>query len=82
MLLIKGFDAGEPILYLSTDAGQPLTAVLERATFVPALDGAPFNGGDDFMGSARERLSALSTGRPGRKTSRPRVSHTWPSMGV
>lgn len=67
MLLIKGFDAGEPILYLSTDAGQPLTAVLERATFVPALDGAPFNGGDDFMGSARERLFGFVNGQTGAK---------------
>src|SRR6266571_4247427 len=37
MLFVKGFDAGQPIVYLSTDAGQPLTAVLERATYVPAL---------------------------------------------
>jgi len=27
LLFIKGFDAGQPIIYLSTDAGQPLTAV-------------------------------------------------------
>src|ERR1700758_4658588 len=51
MLLVKGFDAGQPILYLSTDAGQPLTAVLERSTYVPALNDASFNGGDDFLGS-------------------------------
>src|SRR2546423_11219963 len=31
MLFVKGFDAGQPIVYLSTDAGQPLTAVLEAA---------------------------------------------------
>jgi hypothetical protein len=36
MLFVKGFDAGQPIVYLSTDAGQPLTAVLERSTYVPA----------------------------------------------
>jgi hypothetical protein len=56
LLFVKGFDAGEPIVYISTDAGQPLTAVLERSTYVPALDKASFNGGDDFLGSARERL--------------------------
>src|SRR5713226_2321524 len=56
LLLVKGFDAGKPILYLSTDAGQPLTAVLERSTYVPALDMAAYNGGDDFLGSSRERL--------------------------
>src|SRR6266567_4141469 len=31
LLFVKSFDAGQPILYLSTDAGQPLTAVLERS---------------------------------------------------
>src|SRR3984885_13475824 len=40
MLFVKGFDAGQPIVYLSTDAGQPLTAVLERSTYVPALNNA------------------------------------------
>jgi hypothetical protein len=66
MLFIKGFDAGEPIVYLSTDAGQPLTAVLERATYVPALDKAAYNGGDDFLGSARERLFGFINGQTGR----------------
>ena len=65
MLFIKGFDAGEPIVYLSTDAGQPLTAVLERSTYVPALDSAPYNGGDDFLGSARERLFSFVNGQAG-----------------
>lgn len=63
MLFIKGFDAGQPILYLSTDAGQPLTAVLERATYAPALDKAPYNGGDDFLGSSRERLFGFINGQ-------------------
>jgi hypothetical protein len=65
LLLVKGFDAGQPIVYLSTDAGQPLSAVLERATYVPALDQAAFNGGDDFLGSARERLFGFVNGRTG-----------------
>ncbi len=65
MLFIKGFDAGQPIVYLSTDAGQPLTAVLERSTYVPALDRAPYNGGDDFLGSARERLFGFINGQTG-----------------
>jgi hypothetical protein len=66
MLFVKGFDAGEPIVYLSTDAGQELPAVLERSTFVPALDRAAYNGGDDFLGSARERLFAFVNGQTGR----------------
>ncbi len=65
MLVVKGFDAGQPIIYLSTDAGQPLTAVLERATYVPALDHASYNGGDDFLGSARERLFGFINGQTG-----------------
>jgi hypothetical protein len=65
LLFVKGFDAGQPIVYISTDAGQPLTAVLERSTFVPALNSAPFNGGDDFLGSARERLFGFINGQTG-----------------
>jgi hypothetical protein len=63
MLFVKGFDAGQPIVYLSTDAGQPLTAVLERSTYVPALNDASFNGGDDFLGSAAVWLHQRSDGR-------------------
>jgi hypothetical protein len=65
MLFVKGFDAGQPIVYISTDAGQPLTATLERSTYVPALDHAPYNGGDDFLGSARERLFGFINGQTG-----------------
>src|SRR5712691_6103056 len=65
ILFVKGFDAGQPIVYISTDAGQPLTAVLERSTYVPALDKASYNGGDDFLGSARERLFGFVNGRSG-----------------
>jgi hypothetical protein len=65
MLLVKGFDAGEPILYLSTEADDAQAATLERATYVPALANAPYNGGDDFVGSARERLFGFVNGRTG-----------------
>src|SRR6266487_1003577 len=44
LLFVKGFDAGQPIVYISTDAGQPLTSVLERSTYVPALDKVAYNG--------------------------------------
>ena len=70
LLFVKGFDAGQPIVYISTDAGQPLTSVLERSTYVPALDTAPYNGGDDFLGSARERLFGFINGRAGGRTMR------------
>ncbi|HEX6449094.1 MAG TPA: hypothetical protein VF060_06510 [Trebonia sp.] len=65
MLITKGFDAGQPIVYLSTDAGQPLTATLERSTYVPALNDASCNGCDDFLGSARERLFGFVNGQAG-----------------
>jgi len=65
LLLVKGFDAGQPILYLSTEAGEPLAAVLERSVYVPALANAAYNGGDDFLGSARERLFGFINGQTG-----------------
>ncbi len=46
-------------------AGQPLTAVLERSTYVPALNNAAYNGGDP--GSARPGLLTgvePATGKP------------------
>ena len=39
--------------------------MLERSTYVPALDHAPTNGGDDFLGSARERLFGFINGQTG-----------------
>src|SRR6266702_6970479 len=65
LLLVKGFDAGQPILYLSTEADDPLAAVLERSTYVPALARASYTGGDDFLGSARERLFGFINGQTG-----------------
>jgi hypothetical protein len=67
MLFVRGFDAGEPIVYLSTEAGDPLAATLERATFVPALAKAAYAGGDDFLGSARERLFGFINGQTGNR---------------
>jgi hypothetical protein len=65
LLVVKGFDAGQPILYLSTEAGDPLASVLERATYVPVLAKAAYNGGDDFLGSSRERLFGFINGQTG-----------------
>jgi hypothetical protein len=65
LLFVKGFDGSEPIVYLSTDAGEPLAAVLERSTYVPALNDASCNGCDDFLGSARERLFSFVNGQTG-----------------
>ena len=62
MALAHGFDSGKPILYLSTEASDAMAATLERATYVPLLANAPFLGGDDFPGSARERIFAVTNG--------------------
>ena len=71
MLFVKGFDGSEPIVYLSTDAGQPLSAVLERSTYVPALnDAGPAPAGD--RGGAGPGVPA---GRRGRDA-RPDPGHT------
>lgn len=66
LLIIRGFDSGQPILYLSTESSDAPTATLERATFVPLLQKTPFNGGDDFFGSARERIFPFVNGQTGR----------------
>src|SRR4029077_18108296 len=65
LLLVKGFDAGQPILYLSTEADDPLASVLERSTYVPALARASYTGGDDFHGSAPVRLFVVIHGQTG-----------------
>ncbi|MDQ6694523.1 MAG: hypothetical protein M3014_08905 [Chloroflexota bacterium] len=66
MLFIRGFDSGQPIIYLSTEASDPTAATLERATFVPLLQKSPFLGGDDFLGSARERIFPFANGQTGK----------------
>jgi hypothetical protein len=49
MLFVKGFDGSEPIVYLSTDAGQPLSAVLERSTLLTGVN--PATGQPQLYGS-------------------------------
>jgi hypothetical protein len=63
LLLVRGFDSGKPILYISTDASDPAAATIERSTYVPALNSTPFTGGDDFVGSARERIFVMTNGQ-------------------
>ena len=65
-LLARGFDSGQPILYLSTDATDPGAATVERATYVPLLNKAPYPNGDDNIGSARERIFVFVNGQIGR----------------
>ncbi|MEA2385497.1 MAG: hypothetical protein QOH72_5468 [Solirubrobacteraceae bacterium] len=59
-----GFARGNPVKYVSTDATDPLAAALEDATLAPALDAAPFAGGDG-TDSARATLVAFVNGATG-----------------
>ncbi|GAC1638450.1 MAG: hypothetical protein NVS4B2_27530 [Chloroflexota bacterium] len=69
ILFVRGFDSGHTILYLSTEASDPLAATLERATYVPLLNKTAFLGGDDFLGSARERIFPFINGATGANNS-------------
>jgi hypothetical protein len=42
--LTQGFSFAKPVLYLSTDASDPLAATLEDATYAPALKDIPWAG--------------------------------------
>ncbi|HEY1298105.1 MAG TPA: hypothetical protein VGJ60_33915, partial [Chloroflexota bacterium] len=62
--LTQGFSFARPILYLSTEASDPLAAALEGATFSPALADVTV-GHDDSAFSAVERLFAEINGPTG-----------------
>ena len=63
-LFVKGFDAGQPSSTSPpTQGGVDVRA--RRSTYVPALDKVAYNGGDDFLGSARERLFGFVNGQTG-----------------
>ena len=59
-----GFSRGKAVRYVSTDATDPLAAALEDATLAPALNAAPFAGGDG-TDSARASLAAFVNGATG-----------------
>jgi hypothetical protein len=60
----NGFSRGNAVRYVSTDASDPLAAALEDATYAPALNAAPFPGGDG-TDSARASLAAFVNGQTG-----------------
>jgi hypothetical protein len=59
-----GFQGGNPVLYISTDASLDVAATLENATYAPKLNGAP-RAGDDSGDSARASLAAFVNGQTG-----------------
>jgi hypothetical protein len=60
----NGFSRNLPVRYLSTDSSDPGAAALEDVTFAPALNAAPFAGGDG-TDSARASLAAFVNGQTG-----------------
>jgi hypothetical protein len=62
--LTDGFARGNPVVYISTEATAPGPAAIEDVTFAPALDAAPFAGGDG-TNSARATLAAFTNGPTG-----------------
>jgi hypothetical protein len=62
--LTDGFARGERVRYVSTDASDSAVAALENSTYAPALQKAPFAGGDG-TDSARATLVAFVNGQTG-----------------
>jgi len=62
--LTDGFARDERVLYISTDASDPVAAALENVTYAPRLGAAPFAGGDG-TNSARASLAAFVNGPTG-----------------
>ena len=60
-----GFSFARPILYLSTDANDEVTATLEGVTYAPGLRNVSV-GGDDSAFSAIERIFIATNGPTGR----------------
>jgi hypothetical protein len=63
--LTQGFSFAKPVLYLSTDASDPLASTLEGATYAPAMKDIP-EGGDDSAFSAIERIFVFINGPMGK----------------
>jgi hypothetical protein len=59
-----GFARGKAVKYVSTDATLDVAAALEDVTYAPALNAAPFAGGDG-TDSARASLAAFVNGATG-----------------
>ena len=60
----EGFSRDNPVTYASTEATDPLAAALEDVTLAPALNAAPFPGGDG-TDSSRASLAAFVNGQTG-----------------
>ncbi|MBC6407455.1 MAG: hypothetical protein GDA40_04660 [Rhodobacteraceae bacterium] len=64
LTLFSGLSFARPVLYISTDASDPLPAALEGATYAPGLADIP-TGGDDSLFSSVERIFVAVNGPTG-----------------
>lgn len=65
MKLTIGETFNKPVLYLSTEANDPLVATLETATYTPALKELPFVLEDSSPGESAERIIVVVNGATG-----------------
>jgi hypothetical protein len=65
MQLTTGFSFAKPVLYLSTDTNNRLTATLEGATYAPGLEDIQ-GSGDDSLFSPVERIFVFVNGHLGK----------------
>lgn len=65
LALTVGFTFSKPILYLSTEANDPLVATLEGATYAKALEDLPFALEDASPGESAERIYVFANGPTG-----------------
>ncbi len=63
--LTEGFSFGRPVLYISTESNDPVTAALEDATMAPGLSDIG-TGRDDSAFSAVERIFVFANGPTGK----------------
>jgi len=65
LALTIGFTFSKPILYLSTEANDPLVATLEGATYTKTLEDLPFALEDASPGESAERIYVFANGPTG-----------------
>ena len=63
--LTLGYTFSKPILYLSTEANDPLVATLETAVYAPAMQTLPFALEDAAPGESAERIYVFINGHTG-----------------
>jgi len=66
LALTTGFSFAKPVLYLSTDTNNPLTATAEAATYAPGLEDIQ-GAGDDSLFSPVERIFVFVNGPTGKE---------------